>query len=129
MKAQPLYRVLASLVDARRTCKIEGNVEWFGRHGERIEHLVRTGLPSGAGFDNGTTLDLDASTGEKLVFHTSFHHMTESGVYDGWTEHRIVVTPSLVHRFKLHIGGSNRGEIKDLIAQSFEYDLSKEVEA
>lgn len=122
-----LYRELASLVRARLNCEETGNREWFQKHEERIEELVKNYMPSGSGFDCGTKIDLDKSTPEKLVFYTDFHHMNEVGYYDGWTEHRITVRPSLAFGFTLTISGNNRNEIKDYIHQAFDCALDEEV--
>jgi hypothetical protein len=78
------------------------------------------------GFDNGTTLDMDASNPEKLVFQTSFHHMDENGCYSGWTSHRVVVVPSLAFGIRLHIGGEDRNDIKSYIFESFTEFLTGE---
>lgn len=126
---QPLYQALASLLIAIQNCEKSGNTAWRSKHRDVIETLVRRHMPSGSGFDNGTTLDLDASTGEKLIFRTSFHHMTEHGVYDGWTEHTVRVYPSLAFRYRLTIDGPDRNEIKELIGQSFDLSLREEVDA
>lgn len=122
-----LYRELASLVRARLNCEEAGNKEWFEKHEARIKELVENYMPSGSGFDCGTQLDLDESTPEKLVFYTDFHHMNEAGYYDGWTEHRITVRPSLAFGFTLTISGKNRNEIKDYIHQAFDCALDEEV--
>lgn len=122
-----LYRELASLVQARLNCEETGNREWFQKHEERIEELVKNYMPSGSGFDCGTKIDLDKSTLEKLVFYTDFHHMNEVGCYDGWTEHCITVRPSLAFGFTLTISGRNRNEIKDYIHQVFDCALDEEV--
>ena len=122
-----LYRKLASLVQAHINCEISGNKEWFEKHEARIEELVKNYMPSGSGFDCGTKIDLDKSTPEKLVFYTDFHHMNEVGYYDGWTEHRITVRPSLAFGFTLTISGKNRNEIKDYIHQVFDCALDEEV--
>ena len=122
-----LYRKLASLVQAHINCEISGNKEWFEKHEARIEELVKNYMPSGSGFDCGTKIDLDKSTPEKLVFYTDFHHMNEVGYYDGWTEHRITVRPSLAFGFTLTISGKNRNEIKDYIHQAFDCALNEEV--
>lgn len=120
-----LYQELASRIQARLNCAESGNVEWFEKHETRIRHLVTHFMPSGSGFDCGTKIDLDESTPEKLVFYTDYHHMNEAGYYDGWTEHRITVRPSLQHGFTLTISGKNRNEIKDYIHQVFDYALNE----
>ena len=122
-----LYQELASRIQARLNCAESGNVEWFEKHEARIEELVKNYMPSGSGFDCGTKIDLDKSTPEKLVFYTDFHHMNEVGYYDGWTEHRITVRPSLAFGFTLTISGKNRNEIKDYIHQAFDCALNEEV--
>lgn len=123
-----LYSELANLVQARRnslTSFQSTGIDngWFDRHSQAIERLVYNHMPSGSGFDNGTTLDLDASHADKLVFTTSFHHM-EEGSYNGWTEHTVTVTPSFIGRFHLRISGRNRNEIKEAIYFYFEGALS-----
>jgi len=119
---------LAQLVHARINCAESGNADWEGRHIARIESLVSEHMPSGSGYDSGTTLDLDKSTGEKLVFVTSFHHMNDSGMYDGWTEHNVIVTPSLAFGFNLKVTGKDRNDIKDYMAECFSDCLHKECE-
>jgi hypothetical protein len=126
--ARYLYSELASLVIARSNCAAKNNQEWFHNHTEKIEQLVKEFMPSGSGFDCGTTLDLDASRGEKLVFTTSFHHMDEYGGYDGWTEHTITVTPSLAFKFHLRISGRDRNQIKDYMHDTFYESLMTDVE-
>jgi hypothetical protein len=120
-----LYAELASRIHARKACQ-GTNAEWFEKHSETIKLLVDL-LPSGSGFDNGTKIDLEASHAEKLVFYTSFHHMDENGSYSGWTEHTIVVTPSLQHKINLRISGQNRNEVKDAIHEAFYFALTQDV--
>lgn len=142
MKARYLYSELASAVQARRTnindlATIDRGitlprsrdlcVEWRDRWESTIESLVRDHMPSGSGFDSGTTLDMDASHAEKLVFHTSFHHMHDGGYYDGWTEHTITVTPSF-QGINLRVGGRNRNNIKDYIHETFSFALGRVIE-
>ncbi len=123
MNAKPLFVELAQLVGAYQRCiKDSSKAEWQAKHRERIESLVKDRMPSGSGFDCGTKLDFDKSSEEKLVFHTSYHHMTE-GVYDGWTEHTVTVKPSLAFGISLTIGGRNRNDIKDHIGELFDYSL------
>jgi hypothetical protein len=79
-------------------------------------------LPSGSGLDAGVEFDLQASRPNRLVFETSYHHMDEHGSYDGWTDHSIIVTPSLTRGFELRITGKNRNQIKEYL-----YDLFNNV--
>lgn len=122
-----LYAVLASLVQARANCNRMGNEEWFVRHSERIEQVVRDFLPSGSGIDSGCSIDLDASTEDKIVLNTSYHHMNEGGYYDGWTEHTITVRPSLAFGIRVSIGGRDRNDIKEYLHDVFHTALMQEI--
>jgi hypothetical protein len=117
----PLYTQLAQIVDARLRClkMPETHSEAAERHTTWLKAIVKRHMPSGSGFDHGTTLDLGASTGEKLVFLTAFHHMHESGVYDGWTEHVVTVHPSLSFGFRLTVSGTDRNAIRSYIKDEF----------
>ncbi len=119
----PLYVELARLVQARLNCIAKGNQEWFGKHEERIVELVKEQMPSGSGFDCGTTLIFERSTGDRLVFNTAFHHMNEHGSYDSWTDHCVTVKASLQFGFELTVGGQNRNDIKDYIGEQFQHAL------
>jgi hypothetical protein len=110
-----------------QSCEASGNSEWSRKHRERIETLVQKHFPSGSGFDVGTGIDLDASSEEKLVLHTSFHHMNEGGMYDGWTDHIIRVYPSLAFGFRTTISGRDRNQIKEYMGECFCNALSAEV--
>ena len=123
---KPLYQELAQLVDARLRCLADNN-PWAERHDSRIEALCVEYMPHGSGFDNGTMLDLEASTGNKLVFNTSYHYMDEFGSYAGWTEHRVIVRPDLQFGFTLRITGSDRNYFKEYACEVFEYALRTEV--
>jgi len=117
---------IASLIDARLTCleraeRDTGNSsrDWALTHRLTLGALIKERLPSGAGLDNGVQLDLARSTPEKIVLVTAFHHMNETGMYDGWTDHTITVRASLLHGVKLTISGLNRDEIKDHLHEIF----------
>lgn len=126
-KARYLYSELSGLIEARSNCVKANNVAWFDRHEETILKLVNQHMPSGSGFDSGTKIDLDASHADKLVFTTAFHHMDENGYYDGWTEHTIIVIPSLHFGFHLRVSGRNRNDIKELIHQDFDHAMRADV--
>jgi len=127
MKA-PIYRQLASLLISRANCLKDNNTEWHYRHAESIADLVQCYLPDGSGFDNGTEMDVERSTPDKLVFTTSYHHMNDGGMYDGWTSHTVTVRPSLAFGIEVKVSGSNRNDIKDDIWETFHYALTREVE-
>jgi hypothetical protein len=120
-----LYQTLAQLVQARLNCIASGNTEWRMNHERKIIALCKAALPSGSGWDLGTRLDLDRSTGERLVLFGQFHHMTDAGVYDGWTEHTITVRPSLAFGFTLTVSGRNRNDIKAYLSDLFNEMLSR----
>jgi hypothetical protein len=128
MANRELYSVLASLVAARANCAKSGNAEWFAKHTSRAESIVNDFLPSGSGWDNGTTIDLERSTSNRLVFTGSYHHMDESGGYDGWTDHTVTVVPDLCSGFTLTISGRNRNDIKDYLADLFIGAFSDQIE-
>lgn len=125
MQAKPLYQEMASLLLAMQNCRESGNIEWCNRHESRLLDLVKNHLPSGSGFDGGTSIDIDASSPDRLIFDTAFHHMNESGYYDGWTGHSVIVKPSLAFGFELRITGQDRNYIKDYIVECFHATLSE----
>lgn len=121
-----LFQKLANLVAARNNCQRTGNIDWETRHKDVANKLVRDHFPHGGGFDCGTRLSWELSTGEKLVFDTEYHHMNDVGYYDGWTNHRVSVNPSLLYGFRVTVGGKNKNDIKDYIAEVFSAALSLE---
>ena len=122
-----LYQRLATLVQARENCAASNNTEWHKRHSDLATNLARTYLPSGGGFDNASSIYLDDCYPDRLVLATSYHHMDDGGCYAGWTDHQLVVTPSLQSGFNLKIGGRNRNDIKDYIAECFANALNTEI--
>ena len=71
-----------------------------------------------------------ASCGDRFVFNVSFHHMDEHGFYGGWTHHRVVVRPSLLHGLRITVGGPNRNDVKEhlteVIRESLAYELMED---
>lgn len=121
------YESLARTVQARLNCIKSGNSEWRDRHEEAIMEVMRDTAPRGSGIDNGTDIDLDASSGEKLVFTTSYHHMNDAGMYDGWTEHTVTVRASMQFGIDITVGGRNRNDIKEYLHDCFHYWLTKAI--
>ncbi len=128
MMKQPTYQYIARQLT--RVENLRANpVPAYTPEGvlNELHAWVRKHGPSGSGIDTGTQLDA-TSQSERLVFNASFHHMDEHGCYAGWTNHRIIVKPSLVFGLDLHITGPDRNEIKEYLHQTFEQWLNEEVE-
>jgi hypothetical protein len=119
-----LYAELSMLIVARNNNPVWS--EWWERHTNRINMLVKEHMPSGSGFDSGMVLEISDSHGEKLVFTTYFHHMKDGG-YTDWTTHVVTVTPSF-QGVNIRISGRNKDDIKDLIHEAFTQALKTEVE-
>lgn len=129
-----VYQQIARSLDAYRNCLNHHTqpgmghlTEWIDKHANRAYDLCKEYMPSGSGFNSGTTLEIDRCADDKLVFFTQFHHMNENGYYDGWTMHTVTVRPSLVNNIEIKVGGRDRNQIKDYIYQVFEMALNTEV--
>jgi hypothetical protein len=118
-----LLEAIASTIVAYKNCKKTGSTEWEQKHFKRLTDLAKA-LPSGSGFDSGTTVDVDASSDRCIVLHTSFHHMDEHGFYDGWTEHLIRII-STFSGPDVRISGPDRNEIKDYITDTMLFALEQ----
>lgn len=116
---------LASTIQAYNNCVDSGNEEWKMKHSAAIDDAENS-LPSGSGFDNGSIILKHDSTIDKIIFATSFHHMNDAGYYDGWTEHKVIVTPAF-DGVNIKITGPNRNDIKELIHDAFHQVLTKEM--
>lgn len=119
------YRHLSGLITAIRNCEKLGNTEWLDKHATRLHELGTNQAPSGSGLDAGSELVLKESTPDKLVFSTSYHHMSD-GMYDGWTKHKVTVRPSLMSDIDVHVSGRNRNDIKEHLQQTFDLWLREE---
>lgn len=124
-----LYKELANLVIARNNCRDRVD-DWFNRHHYRIEELVREHMPSGSGIDSGVQFDFDRSTGDKLVFNSSFHYMNDNGYYCGWIDFTVTVTPSLSSDFDINIRGkfAKAYGLKDYLYDVFNNALETQFE-
>jgi hypothetical protein len=90
-------------------------------------HKLQEMLPSGSGIDCGCEIDVANSSSKKVVITFSFHHMNEDGYYDGWTDHKLIVTPRLWPAFSLRITGEDL-DIKDYLYDLFDSVLRERVE-
>jgi len=119
-RPEPVYKVLASNIEAYKSCVESANTLWQERHFDRIEQIARDLLPSGSGIDAGTKIDIDASAPNKIVLWVEYHHMNGAGSYNGWTGHRITIRPSLAFEIMLAIGGVNTNDIKDYLCETYD---------
>lgn len=102
------------------------NAELLENVRANLETIRHNCLPSGAGFDHGTDINTDKCDDTRLTLNTAFHHMHESGIYDGWTDHTVTVRPSLMFGFVVTVSGRNRNQIKDYIGNTFTEALRAE---
>lgn len=84
------------------------------RNRDEIERCVAAFMLSGSGFDAGTTFLFDKATESKLIFGVEYHHMNDSGMYDGWTTH-VVTIESTFTSPNIKVSGRDRNGIKDYI--------------
>lgn len=108
-----LVKQISQTIEARLNC-LERNISYYANHEDTLNQLNDL-LPSGSGIDNGTKLDLDDSKPDRLVFTFGYHHMNDGGMYDGWTDHTLIVTPSLAHGFNMRITGRDRNCTKEYL--------------
>lgn len=125
---KPLYRVLAERLIAANHCTTTGNTKWLDILTQVIRNLCAKHLPHGSGLDGPVGLLQHDSKPDRLVFTSDFHHMDEHGGYDGWTEHRVIVTPSLAYGFDLRVTGRDRNSIKDYLHDVWNHALAQGVE-
>jgi hypothetical protein len=116
--------VLASTLEAWENCRKNDKREWAYNHDDTLKTLCQVHLPSGSGFNIGTTFVRSSSSSTKLVFNAPFHHMDENGCYDGWTEHVVTVRPTFTG-LDIKVSGKNRNDIKDYIHEVFNTALTK----
>lgn len=94
-------------------------------HEDLLQELLEL-LPHGSGIDTGIKLNEYETKKDKIYFDLSFHHMDENGYYDGWTDHNLIITPSLSDGYNIRITGRNRNNIKeylyDTLLEYFYYD-------
>jgi hypothetical protein len=117
---------IARTLIARNNCEASGNTEWFAKHSATLEAL-QNDLPHGSGIDMGCHIDLKRSNEKALYINTAFHHMSEHGHYDGWTDHTLKVFPTF-DGFDFTISGRNRRDIKSYLSDVFYDALSVEID-
>ena len=132
-----LAHEIASCLQAYKSCRDRSPdqshlAEWERRHYDRLKTLCQNGLPHGAGIDNTHPeelhgLNVEQSNATRLVIHLEYHHMNDVGYYDGWTDHRVVVSPRF-DGLDVRISGRNRNDVKDYLADVYSCALSELVD-
>ena len=125
---KPLYRALAMEID-RYKRGIESGAPFADMAEDRLREFCRDFLPSGSGFDSGCYVEIEESRRDKIVIRCDFHHMNESGYYDGWTTHRAIVTPCLLYGYALRVTGKDKRGIREYIGDTIGHCLDSEISA
>lgn len=120
-----VYQKIARTLAAYINCvNADEYTEWQSRHLKNLEELVKDTAPSGSGIDCGTTINIEESKPDKLVFDFSYQH----GYYNGWTQHSCIVRPCLSFGMTIKITGRDRNQIKDYLYDVYNTWLNSEVE-
>jgi hypothetical protein len=88
---------------------------------DAIQEIQDEWLPSGGGIDAWCQVDLDKSHADRIVLTVSFHHMSEHGCYDGWSNYRVTLRPSFEGSPRITITGRDRNGVKDHIADTLHH--------
>jgi hypothetical protein len=121
----PLYQELARKINGALTA----NEEWREVFAKDAKNLVDM-LPHGSGIDGDTKIDWDRSMGDNIVINASYHHMDDSGTYDGWTDFSVVVKPSLQYGLDVTVRGKfprKYADTRDYLIETFQCALSARV--
>jgi hypothetical protein len=101
-------------------------ISYYSHNKQLIKQLNKI-LPSGSGLDNGSEIDVDKTSCEKIVIKTAFHHMNDRGFYDGWNDHVVTIRPRF-SGFDVHVSGRNKRDIKDYIHDVFEHAMRQKID-
>ena len=114
----PLASTLVAACEALRACQASPNHPWTSRWASLLDSIEANLLPSGGGFDNGTKIDREATNARRISLTFDFHHMNENGFYDGWTSHKVTISPTF-RGVEVRVSGSNKSEIRDYASEVF----------
>lgn len=113
-------------LSAIASCKASENQEWAENHTENLDDICKKYLPIGSGLDCGVQLLIEESNIDRVVFSFGFHHL-DDGYYNGWTSHKLIVTPSF-NGFDMRITGKDKNEVKEYLYDLFHAVLSAEAQ-
>lgn len=127
LRKRKVYQKLANAAEVFNS-KHYNKTIWQNHWETPVEEIMENLAPSGSGFDNGTTFEIDQSSRKKLIFTTAYHHMNEAGYYTEWTYHTVTVVPDLLLDFEISVSGKNHNEIKPYIEEQFHYFLTMDID-
>lgn len=89
-------------------------------------------LPSGSGFDVGSTVDWEKTNAGMIVIDSAYHHMDDNGFYDRWSHFKIIVKASMVDGFDITLRSFGPWprkyvDTKEYILDTFWEHLDKDV--
>jgi hypothetical protein len=119
MKTNTVIERIASLCVQNQNCVQANNTEWEKRSREELDDIAKNILPSGSGIDCGTKIDVEGSRDNRVVLSCQYHHMNEGGMYDGWTEHWVIVTACFVGGLSIQITGRDKNGIRNTCVMCF----------
>lgn len=93
---------------------------------EILDYIEKEILPSGSGFDCGCKI-IREKFSEKIKISFDYHHMDENGYYCEWTEHTVIITPSLLFDINMRITGPDKRQSKDYFCDVFSDLLLREL--
>lgn len=121
-----VYQKIYHTLQARNNCINSNNHQWKYKHENMLAYIEKNILPSGSGIDCGTKIYLENFTDNKFELICEFHHMNDTGYYNGWTSHTVIVTPDFVNDISLKIGGKNQNDIKEYLYDLYRCALTDE---
>lgn len=126
MKPQTMAAAFVNCKIAHNNCVTNGNTDWEVRWLARLDALVQL-IPSGSGIDRAPrTRSAVEIAADAIRFDVGFHHMNDVGMYDGWTEHTVLVRPAF-DGITVRVSGRDRNGVKDYIAEVMEHAFTRHV--
>jgi len=123
-----VYQKIAMKLQAIANCTKTHNTEWYNQHKAELISIIERSMPSGSGIDCGTCLDLEKSNHDRITLTCAYHHLTEHGLYNGWTEHVIIIRPSLAHGIAIVVRGEDKNGVHDYLAELYYDHLTADME-
>ena len=125
MKSKTLVGHIACAVNSMARCNSNGNA-YADKWESLLAHIEKDILPRGSGFDCGCRIERSPRNPAYVQIAFSFHHMDESGRYDGWTEHTATFKPDFETGFSLHLSGKDHNSAKEYFSDILSELLSRD---